>query len=132
MGTLVQVATYIDPEEAFVAQSYLRSGNIISWLNNEYILNANPALRVGVMGFRLIVPEEESELAREALHQIPKSLPAGEKISEARACSTCGGKAFLRRRHQWFFPIAYFFGAPFLPYAKLVECKTCGHVQEID
>jgi len=74
MGNLVEIARFYEPEEAFCASSYLQSFDIVVIIQNEYHLTIDPAMRIGLGGFRLLVSSEAATSATSHLADVKKAL----------------------------------------------------------
>ncbi len=114
MGSLVEIAHFFDPEEAFVAQGYLRAQGISTIIQNEHHLNMAPWLRVALGGYRLLAIREIATDARAALRHLPDAnelAPAQSGQVEMKESS----REYVRQRNWFWTPFAFFSNAPFIP-----------------
>ena len=103
-----EVARYYDPEEAIVAQSFLRSSGIACELLNDYHSSVNPHLRIALGGIQLVTQETEVAFARELLNVIRQSASADSIGGTSTRQVTTLGRAVL-------LPFALMMNIPFLP-----------------
>ncbi len=102
--SIVEIARYLDPEEALCARGFLESAGCPVVLTGEHHLSVEPYLRVALGGYRLLVPIDEAAVASRLLAE-PE---AGTEADEG------GQDAALRRPHRNWVWIATFFLTPFL------------------
>ena len=109
MGSLVEIARFYDPEEAYCAQGYLRSYGIDTIIQNEHHLAMNPSLRVALGGYGLLGFADVKEEARAALEEIP--LEAADSVITT-------DMELISPRKWYLAPVAVISGVPFLPRGK--------------
>jgi len=117
-----EIARFYDVEEAQVALGYLKAQGFNVLLPEFHTLGAQPSLRVGLCGYRILAAEQDASAAAAALAaQRPKS-PFGP-------CPNCGSNN-TRRQREWRFPVVHLLvGAivPFAPPTNRYRCGHCGH-----
>jgi hypothetical protein len=103
-----EIARFYDPEEAIVAQSFMRSSGIACELLNNHHASVNPHLRIALGGIQLVTKETEVEFARELLNEIRQSAsPDSVGAPSTRQVTTLGRAVWL--------PFALLMNIPFLP-----------------
>ncbi|MEO1251909.1 MAG: hypothetical protein AAFW81_06145 [Pseudomonadota bacterium] len=108
MSGLREIAFFYDPEEAYCALAYIRSHDLPVYLFGEGHLNINPALRVALGGYRMVVPAGEAKTARSLLAH----AGANFDLVEAQAGSY---EPVQRTPRNWLSVIvAFHTGIPFL------------------
>lgn len=111
MADLVEVTRFIDPEEAYVANSFLNSRGIKTIIQNEHHLTTAPHLRIGLGGYRILCGSSDREAARNALNACRANEP-----SETREGSDDTKDNFSPRKRNWLWlPLAASFFPPFIP-----------------
>lgn len=115
MGSLVEIARFYDPEEAYCAQGYLRSCGIDAFVQNEHHLSVNPSLRIALGGYGLLGFADMASEAKAALKAITGDAAASMMLSEGDAGSDV---EFSNRRNWFWLPVAVVSGVPFLPRFK--------------
>lgn len=127
MSGLKQVARVYDPEEAQVAISYLSAYGIVAFLNDNYLLSVNPALRIALGGHKILVPAQEESQALQLLGDVGKGLSPDD-----RPCPRCGAQDYVRVKAL---PvpltiIGLFFGtAPMVPSTNRLKCRQCNMIK---
>ncbi|MEE2691206.1 MAG: hypothetical protein VX640_06680 [Pseudomonadota bacterium] len=119
----VLLRNFFDPEEAVVVRSLLHSEGFATTLGNENLLNANPALRVAVGGYPLMVRPEQRASAEELLRG---AEAAALESADAAACSACGGRFFRAERSFMWAGVGFAFGVPFTHKTGRSICTSCG------
>lgn len=124
MSNLHEIGAIYDPEEAYVAQSFLIAHGFHAQLANHRMLTANPMYRIALGGHRLIVPAAEREEAFEFL-KVAREAPN----KAGPACLSCGHEDY-RRIKGLLFPalfFLFFMGAivPFGWNTGYLECRSC-------
>ena len=76
--SFVEIARFLDLEEAQVAAAALRSSGMIVLIQNEGAANANFALIYAMGGIRLLVHEGDAHVAQAFLDVARKRLPAAQ------------------------------------------------------
>lgn len=134
---LVRIADYYDPEEALVAQSFLRSGGVEAALVGFNHLAMEPYLRFAFQGYSLWVPAQDADAAKEVLIVPPAEAGSGpgpgpgpEKCGGPR-CSVCGSARLRRLKSLLWLPAALLMWIPFLPEANRVKCLDCGRTGQL-
>ena len=120
-----EVAVFYDAEEAMVARGYLRSHGLDATLPDEQALSVMPEMRVGLGGYRLLVPDDEAAQARRLLREVREENPAP-------SCRQCGARALRRKRHWWVPLLLYWLFGPLFPFAPArgeLQCRRCGCIQ---
>lgn len=114
MTNLVEVARYLDPEEAICAQSYLRAHGIYSVLQGWDHLAMQPWHRIALNGYGLLCSETRAANAHELLKEVLVEFNSRdaefddfEPLSRSR-----------RLLRLCWVPVAFFSGVPFLPIAR--------------
>jgi len=123
MADWVLLRSYFDPEEAVVVRSLLQSEGFATSLGNEHLLNANPALRVAVGGYPLMVRPERRAAAEELLRG---AEAAAIESADATACTACGGRFFRAERSFMWAGVGFAFGVPFAHKTGRSICTSCG------
>lgn len=131
MSGLTCLRRYYDPEEAFVVKSALEAAGVNAILIDECHLGANPALRIGLGGYRLSVPAHEEAAALEALAEL-ESFECDEPIGADVACLNCGGRKFRRMRSMRWTAVAFLTGSAFAAQNRHARCLSCGETVNYD
>lgn len=117
MTDLVAIAYFFDPEEAFVAQSYLRADGVDALIQNEYHLNMAPWLRIALGGYRPLAVDETATEARAALNHIAEHAPdSSVEVDDPDAGTQLPEP--VRKKNWFWLPIAFNSVAPFVPTYK--------------
>ncbi|ADM08300.1 hypothetical protein PB2503_01102 [Parvularcula bermudensis HTCC2503] len=132
-----EIARFYDPEEALIAAGFLRAQGLSVHLADEATLAAQPHLRIGLGGYRLLADQRDAHMARIALNTIaaasssPDTPPAERSDGAPDRCPQCGGP-LRRRRHRLLPALLLLTGAlfPFSRAGKELRCGTCGHKQQ--
>ena len=125
MGRLVEIAAYFSPEEALCARSYLQSEGLEVLLQNEHLLTADPAMRIAVGGFRLLALSSDDAAHARTLLKAVEAHDRSDDDDNALSCPSCGSRKVKRQRNIVWVPIAFGFGAPFVPYTGNYVCRSC-------
>ncbi|MEQ8934703.1 MAG: hypothetical protein RIE56_02795 [Amphiplicatus sp.] len=114
---------FFDPEEAVVVRSLLDSEGFATSLSNEHLLSADPALRVAVGGYPLMIRPERRAAAEELLRE---AEAAALESADTTACSACGGQSFRAERSFMWAGVGLAFGVPFAHKTGKSICASCG------
>ncbi len=123
MSGLREIATFYDPEEAYIALGYLHTYGYDAILPDHMMLTVSPDHRIALGGFRILAPNHQAEAARACIGQARR-----QPNRIAPPCPTCNGSDY-RRIKAWWFPAIFFFlmGAivPFATNSGYLECRNC-------
>lgn len=120
-----EVARFFDMEEAQIAAGFLRSHGMDATLADEHALSVMPELRVGLGGFRLLVPDQDEAAATQLLADIRGEAPP------LGACANCGHTQMRRvrdARHPFLLGLLGLL-FPFAGATNELRCAACGHKQ---
>ncbi len=129
MANLVEISHGYEPEGAYCTKAFLTAYGFHVVIQNEHHLAVNPALRVALGGYRLLIPKSEAEEAQDLL----RSVNVGEisaDDSDQPVCLECGYIGLQRKRSWIWFLIALAQGIPFVPYRNKLTCSDCGATQQ--
>ena len=127
MASLVTVAIYYEPSEAFIAKSLLEQHGFTVFLHDRFYTQLNWGHIVALGGLRLAVPEPEAE---DAAHLLSLATPVPPAEADAiDCCPDCGSDNVFRIAHWLSLLIAFGIGvaAIFLAPSKRRRCRECGH-----
>lgn len=117
VGNLVEIARFLDPEEAFCAKAYLNSYGIGAIVQNEYHLTAAPWLRFALGGYPLLIQSKFEDEARQALNEVSPRKP-DRQDSYSLPHSDSSEPQKRRAKNLFWLPVALLFGIPFVPSLK--------------
>lgn len=123
MGGLIWLNTYIDIEEAVVAQGYLRAQGVDALLFGEDHTTVDVNLRLAVGGYRIMVFAEEFDAAS----RIIRDVEIGGRLGtiEEECCEQCGAGEFKKRRDLIWVVLAILWHVAYAPYARRKRCVHC-------
>ncbi len=114
MTTLVEVAQFYDPSEAYCAKGYLTSCGIDTIVQNENHLSVAPSLRIALGGYRLLALSDQKDLALAALGDVRPNQFENDEIAIDH--ENVMQKERDKRRKTWFWlPLILFCLVPFIP-----------------
>jgi len=113
MGNLVEIARFYEPEEAFCTSSYLQSFDIVVIIQNEYHLTIDPAMRIGLGGFRLLVSSEAATSATSHLADVLSPVQEETLMPQSHECDQVEQKSPSKQNWLWLV-IAFFWFVPFV------------------
>lgn len=115
-----EIARFHDPAEAQIARGYLRAQGFDVKLADVDTLGAQPHLRFGLDGYRLLASQAEAHTARIALEQVQE-----RELDSALVCPVCAEGVMKND-----FGFLDFLAELFLPQrTKYLRCTACGHRQ---
>jgi hypothetical protein len=122
MSGLRTLRSYLDLEEAIVVCSRLRAEGFDVALENEQLLNTNPALRYALQN-RVVAREAELAAADAFLLELEKDARISR--DHISTCEECGG-VMRRERSVLWAAIGFFYGVPYAHETGAVICCKCG------
>jgi hypothetical protein len=136
VGVLVEIRHFYGPEEAYCAQSFLRSLGFNVILQGEHHQSINPGLRIALGGLRLLAPEQEIKEIHFLLREQERRYVRQEaEDDQLRTCDQCGFGEFQLVENTFLKfltgMIAFNYGVAFAPLHRsaLKKCLHCGHRQ---
>lgn len=132
MTGLVAISRYFDPDEAYVARSFLEANGVTVLVQNDQHGRVAPQMRIALGGFALLTPQSEASTARELLRAASRGETAlTDEGAYLRMCERCG-HAGIRRTPGLIwkaFSILYWLwwtAIPFVPGPRRARCPNCG------
>jgi hypothetical protein len=117
VSKLVEIARFLDPEEAYCAKAYLKSYGIDAIIQNEYHLTAAPWLRIALGGYPLLILSNFEDEARQALSKV--SLVKSDRQNLNSSPHSDAPETQERKgKNLFWLPAAFFLGIPFVPSQK--------------
>jgi hypothetical protein len=131
---LVEVATFLEPNQAHVVRSRLKAEGIHAALDGEHLVTANWLMSNAIGGVKLLVHERDLESARRVLQDKCQDVRDEDTGNETdvgvslERCPGCGSshtyKERLERRLIFLSILLLGIPVPFL--SRKMVCETCG------
>ena len=128
--SLVVLRTFESPVEAHVLRSKLESEGIHAVVFDENVIGVMPIYSVGIGGVKVMVLEEDVEVAQELIASID-AVAFTDEHGETKKCSNCGstnlyhGKT-LRSKKGLLSGILTLLFSTYPMYDPVYRCKDCG------
>ncbi|OLQ93084.1 phosphoenolpyruvate synthase [Vibrio panuliri] len=127
---MIVVARFSFPHEAQIAKSSLEAAGIECCIADEHTINTQWLYSNAIGGVRLLVDEENAELAQSILatdfsDAVDESLEMG---SSTESCPNCGSHHLLpfTQGKRSAFVVFILLGFPLFFYKHGYQCKDCG------
>lgn len=122
---LVCLARYADAVEAETARGALEASGIFAAVFDGGIAQTAWHLGTAIGGVRLMVPEDQVQVARRILDM---GASVDDEFDAIDACPRCGGHDIARLFDPWWsLPISALLGMVFLFRRTRRHCRGCGH-----